>query len=240
MPYKKVINEFIINNKISVYSFGLALLLNVFFMFFSLALLGEKNTDKIQDYYVSFEQVPESKVKVVDVEKLSKNNKNFSEKTPSNAPVSNKITLKSPTISSSVNKGDAVSVSSKDLMQTTTQSVVTKQNPTVHAGEPEKNKAVYFAAVDLMPEPIGGYNNIKSKVNYPEQAKNKGITGKVLIRVYIDELGEVVKTELLKGLGYGCDEVAQNVLRRTRFYPGKQNGKKVKVQMAVPVPFELY
>lgn len=94
---------------------------------------------------------------------------------------------------------------------------------------------VYFVAVDEMPEPLGGFDEINSKVIVPSQAKQKGITGTVFVLAFIDEYGVVRKTMLTKGIGYGCDEAAMSAVSRTRFRPGKQNGVAEKVQMQIPV-----
>ena len=95
----------------------------------------------------------------------------------------------------------------------------------------------YYAAVDYMPEPKGGYSAIQSRVVIPAQAKENNISGKVLVKTYIDELGKVVRTEIIQGIGYGCDEAAMRAVRNSRFSPGKLAGQYVRVQMIVTVFF---
>lgn len=98
-------------------------------------------------------------------------------------------------------------------------------------------KSDYLIAVEMQPEPIGGYASIDKKVVVPESAKKNGITGRVFIQAYINENGEVVFAEVLKGLGYGCDEAALRAVKLVRFKAGKQGGRYVKVQMSIPVNF---
>lgn len=98
-------------------------------------------------------------------------------------------------------------------------------------------KSDYLIAVEMQPEPLGGYAAIDKKVVVPETAKKNGISGKVFIQAYINENGEVVFAEVLKGLGYGCDEAALKAVKVTRFKAGKQGGRYVKVQMSIPVNF---
>ncbi len=98
-------------------------------------------------------------------------------------------------------------------------------------------KSDYLIAVEMQPEPLGGYAAIDKKVIVPETAKKNGITGKVFIQAYINENGEVVFAEVLKGLGSGCDEAALRAVKVTRFKAGKQGGRYVKVQMSIPVNF---
>ena len=95
----------------------------------------------------------------------------------------------------------------------------------------------YYAAVDYMPVPIGGYQSIQSRVAIPEQAKQNNISGKVLVKTYIDEMGKVLRMEIIQGIGFGCDEAAMRAIRNTRFSPGKLNGQYVRVQMIVTVFF---
>lgn len=95
----------------------------------------------------------------------------------------------------------------------------------------------YYAAVDYMPEPKGGFNTIQSRLVIPEQAKQNNISGKVLVKTYIDELGKVVRTEIIQGIGYGCDEAAMRAVRNSHFSPGKLGGQYVRVQMIITVFF---
>jgi len=97
----------------------------------------------------------------------------------------------------------------------------------------------YFVAVEEMPEPIGGIQAIQSKIVYPEIAKRAGIEGKVYVLAFVDEKGTVTKAEIIKGLGAGLDEAALNAVKATKFKPGKQRGKPVKVQVSIPIVFKL-
>ena len=97
----------------------------------------------------------------------------------------------------------------------------------------------YFVAVEEMPEPIGGIQAIQSKIVYPEIAKRAGIEGKVYVLAFVDETGTVTKAEIIKGLGAGLDDAALNAVKATKFKPGKQRGKPVKVQVSIPIVFKL-
>lgn len=98
---------------------------------------------------------------------------------------------------------------------------------------------VYFVAVEEMPDPIGGIIGIQKRIVYPELAKRAGIEGKVLVLAFVDESGNVTKAEVIKGIGLGCDEAAINAIVQTKFKPGRQRGKPVKVQVTIPVTFKL-
>ncbi len=119
-------------------------------------------------------------------------------------------------------------------------------NQQIEAPPPKEEKKViveeepqYFVAVEEMPEPIGGIQAIQSKIVYPEIAKRAGVEGKVFVLAFVDENGTVTKVTLTKGIGAGCDEAAMEAVRNTKFKPGKQRGKPVKVQVQIPVVFKL-
>jgi len=104
--------------------------------------------------------------------------------------------------------------------------------------KPEPVDETYYVAVDIMPEPFGGMEKLQQNVNYPDEARKEGIVGKVIVKAFINENGEVARAEIVKGLGYGCDEEALWVVKSTRFRPGKKNGKSIKVQLTIPVSFK--
>lgn len=103
----------------------------------------------------------------------------------------------------------------------------------------EVEEPTFFVAVEEMPQPIGGLEGIQQKISYPEIAKRAGVEGKVYVRAYVDENGNVVNAEVVKGIGGGCDEAALEAVLKTKFSPGKQRGKPIKVQVTVPILFRL-
>ena len=102
----------------------------------------------------------------------------------------------------------------------------------------EDDHAILFIA-EVMPEPVGGPGAIQKKIIYPPKAKEDGIQGIVEIEAFIDEFGEVTKATVKKGIGHGCDESARIAVYYTKFKPGLQKGKPVKVQMVIPIEFKL-
>ncbi len=102
-----------------------------------------------------------------------------------------------------------------------------------------EEEPTYFVAVEEMPEPVGGIKAIQEKITYPEIAKRAGVEGKVYILAFVDESGNVTKANVLKGIGAGCDEEALKAVEKTKFKPGKQRGKPVRVQVSIPVIFKL-
>lgn len=101
-----------------------------------------------------------------------------------------------------------------------------------------EEEPTYFVAVEEMPEPLGGLKSIQEKITYPELARKVGLEGKVFIRAFVNETGIVTSAEIIKGIGGGCDEVALDAVLKTKFKPGKQRGRPVKVQITVPIVFK--
>jgi len=125
-------------------------------------------------------------------------------------------------------------IEQKDLTESNEPTVIPPKEVTEIEEEP-----AYFVAVEEMPEPIGGLKSIQEKINYPEIAIRAGVEGKVFVRAFVDESGSVIKAEVVKGIGAGCDEAAIDAVLQTKFSPGKQRGRPIKVQITVPIVFKL-
>jgi TonB family protein len=75
------------------------------------------------------------------------------------------------------------------------------------------------------------------KVVYPPLARQRGIGGKVVILVLVDEEGKVSEARLQQGLApkSGINEAILDALRRSRFRPATKNGIPVKMWRPVVV-----
>lgn len=96
-----------------------------------------------------------------------------------------------------------------------------------------------FTQADVMPEIVGGMESLAKNIAYPAEAKENKVEGKVIVTAVIDEKGDAVKLKVLKSVGYGCDEAAIEAVKKTKFLPGKKDGKTVKVQITIPIMFKL-
>lgn len=117
--------------------------------------------------------------------------------------------------------------------------VINTPPPPPPVEDDEETPPDFFVAVEQLPEPIGGMEGMHSRINYPEIARKAGIEGRVYVRAFVDEKGIVQKVEVLKGIGAGCDDEIVRVVKETRFNPGKQRGKPVKVQVSMSFLFNL-
>jgi TonB family protein len=98
----------------------------------------------------------------------------------------------------------------------------------------------FYEQAEVMPEIIGGIQALVKNIIYPDAAKEKGIEGKVFVKVYIDEQGNVFDTEIIKSLEKSCDEAAVNAVKNLKFTPAKEKGKNVKVVVVIPIQFRLH
>lgn len=107
----------------------------------------------------------------------------------------------------------------------------------------DSNEKIY-TKVQEMPEYPGGHKGIieylESNLRYPALAKEKKLSGSVLVRFIIDTSGMVKKSWVLKGLGFGCDEEAMRLINSMpRWKPGKDSGKVVSLYYNLPVRFSI-
>ena len=84
------------------------------------------------------------------------------------------------------------------------------------------------------------FNHLSNNLVYPPIAKEKGISGRVILQFYVEKDGSITDVKVLRGIGGGCDEVAQEVISEMpKWNPGKQRGRPVRVQFTLPVAFTL-
>ncbi len=120
-----------------------------------------------------------------------------------------------------------------------TEKILAPPPPPVEDRKIVEEENIYFIVAEEMPEPIGGIAEIQKKIVYPEIAKRAGVEGKVYVLAFVNEQGTVTDAKIMKGIGAGCDEAALDAVKKTKFKPGKQRGKPVKVQVSIPVVFKL-
>jgi TonB family protein len=96
-----------------------------------------------------------------------------------------------------------------------------------------------YELVQVMPELQGGMAALQRRILYPEAARRRGIEGRVFVRFVVDQRGMPGDIQVVRGIGGGCDEAAAQAVGESRFTPGYQDGRPVKVRMSLPVTFRL-
>jgi TonB family protein len=102
---------------------------------------------------------------------------------------------------------------------------------------------VYFK-VEKMPEYPGGMaalgKFLGEKVEYPADAKKKGIEGKVFVNFLVEKDGSVTNVKVLKGVSSDLDQEARRVVSMLpKWTPGEEKGQPVRVAFTLPINFKL-
>ena len=101
-----------------------------------------------------------------------------------------------------------------------------------------------FVVVEQQPEFPGGMNALRDflgkSLNYPRAAASAGVSGKVFISFVVNTDGSLADVQVLKGIGFGCDEEALRVIHKMPHWkPGRQSGRTVRVKYNLPISFTL-
>lgn len=104
----------------------------------------------------------------------------------------------------------------------------------------KKNKQELICDVDICPVPIGGFKVIQDNLIYPEHALLYGLEGEVILIATVNNKGDVINTEIIKGLGLGCNEAAEEAVKKTKFIPGQKNGIVVTSRVTLKVEFKIF
>jgi TonB family protein len=109
------------------------------------------------------------------------------------------------------------------------------------AGEPveEKPKPGDLLPLDRVDVPPTLIKRVDPK--YPLQGFSMGVSGQVTVNALISETGDIVRTEILKGIkgGYGFEKSAETAVRQWKFRPAEKGGIPVRVWKAIDINFKM-
>lgn len=74
---------------------------------------------------------------------------------------------------------------------------------------------------------------------YPPIARRLGKEGRVVLRLTLNEKGELINVEVIEGAPYGFTESAVEAVKKSKFSPATKNGKPVACRAILPVRFVL-
>lgn len=104
---------------------------------------------------------------------------------------------------------------------------------------PMRARETVFEFVESPPAIRGGLGAYYINIEYPPEAIERQIEGRLVLRFVVDTDGRARDILVLESLHPLCDSAAVRALRTTTFVPGRQEGKKVPVRMQLPVRFRL-
>ena len=98
--------------------------------------------------------------------------------------------------------------------------------------------------VETMPEYIGGdearVKFLQKNLVYPEEARKKGIEGRVMVAFVVEVDGSLTNFKILRSVHPLLDEEALRVVKMMpKWIPGEQKGKPVRTQFQIPITFQL-
>jgi TonB family protein len=81
---------------------------------------------------------------------------------------------------------------------------------------------------------------IKKNLKYPEECKEKGIEGSVMLLAIVEKDGSILNVRVLKSVDPLLDKEAIRIVKSfPKFLPGKLHGNPVRVNEVFPILFKL-
>jgi len=98
--------------------------------------------------------------------------------------------------------------------------------------------------LDENPAFVGGPVALKDylygRVRYTDLARTYGVEGRMFLRLFLDDQGNVTEVEVLRGLGFGMDEQVEEIFAAMPGWePGTVSGKPVATSTILPLDFRL-
>lgn len=74
---------------------------------------------------------------------------------------------------------------------------------------------------------------------YPQVARRLGKEGKVVLRLTINEKGELINIEIIESAPYGFTESAIEAVKKSKFLPAMKDGSPISSRAILPIKFVL-
>lgn len=104
-----------------------------------------------------------------------------------------------------------------------------------HAQPPPTTSEAAGAKTTALPRSIFSPHPV-----YPAEALSKGETGRVILRVQVDDTGRVTAVSIDRSSGSrSLDAAAAKAIRQWRFNPATDNGTPIACQVRIPVRFRI-
>lgn len=132
-----------------------------------------------------------------------------------------------------------VTEGTNDLNKQSIREQVVQEAPVV-----EEEKVYTMAMVEQKPSFPGGdaamYKWLGEHINYPAQASEEGVQGRVVVMFDVDKTGQIVNVKIARGRHPALDKEAMRLVKSMpKWQPGRNNGQPVKVTYTLPVTFKL-
>jgi len=96
-----------------------------------------------------------------------------------------------------------------------------------------------YTVAEQRPTPKKGINSfysyLKNSIYIPVDARNKAY-GKIYMTFIVDKDGRLIEPKILKGIGYGIDEIAIEAIKNAKNWnPGVRRGIPLRVNYSLPI-----
>ena len=117
--------------------------------------------------------------------------------------------------------------------------------PELKKPEPPNDKVYELFELTKLPEFPGGekevFNFIAKELQYPVAAREKHISGTVLLSFLIDKAGRVRSIQIIRDIGGGCGKEALRVISKMPpWTPGEVKGEIVQSRYSLPISFRFH
>lgn len=115
-----------------------------------------------------------------------------------------------------------------------------KKNISVDINNEKKyeENIIILCDADECPKPEHSLSEIYSDIEIPNVAKALKIKGTITIEGIVNLEGNLLNTNILNGVGYGCDQQVEKALRKSKFSVAKKNGKNIETKLIINFPFD--
>ena len=104
----------------------------------------------------------------------------------------------------------------------------------------KKTRVAYLALEEFPGGMQALMDYMKANIRYPQEAKERGIQGRVIVQFIVEEDGTLTGEQVLKPVDPQLDAEAIRIIRSMpNWTPGKQRGEPVRVRFTLPVTFRL-
>lgn len=110
--------------------------------------------------------------------------------------------------------------------------------------KPKNDQTVNMAMVEQKATFPGGdaalYKWLSTQINYPADAAEAGITGRVIVSFVIEKDGSISNARVVRSIHPSLDAEAIRIVKTMpKWIPGKNNGQPVRVEYIMPISFKL-
>jgi TonB family protein len=111
-------------------------------------------------------------------------------------------------------------------------------------GKMEINEIAYLSIIEDVAQFPGGEEAriafLTENLKFPIEARKAGIKGTVFVSFIVERDGSITNVEVVRGIGFGCDEEAIRVTQlMPKWIPGKQINKPVRTFFRMPIRFNI-